>query len=227
MSLLTDIVPWGRSFEEYARMFVLSSRDAQRRILGCADGPAAFNAVATARGMQVTSMDPIYRWSRARIAARIDTVCDEVVRQTAAQAGAYRWERIAGPEELARVRLEAMRLFLDDFDTGRAAGRYVEASLPDLPCADDAFDLALCSHFLFLYSDRLDAAFHESALIELCRVAPEVRIFPLVDVEGRRSAHLDPMLDFCRSRGWRATLERVPYEFQRGAHTMLRIRRGA
>ena len=49
------------------------------------------------------------------------------------------------------------------------------------PLADDSFDLALCSHLLFLYTDHLDAAFHIAAVQELLRVAGEVRIFPAAD----------------------------------------------
>lgn len=40
---LDDIVPWGRSFEEYRRMFALSPDDLTGRLLGCGDGPASFN----------------------------------------------------------------------------------------------------------------------------------------------------------------------------------------
>jgi hypothetical protein len=51
-------------------------------------------------------------------------------------------------------------------------------------------------------------------------VAKEVRIFPVTDLSGMRSAHLDALrcaVDI--------ELIRVPYEFLRGANQMLRIRR--
>ncbi len=54
---------------------------------------------------------------------------------------------------------------------------FVPAQLPELPFFDGTFDLALCSHFLFLCSEHHDAKFHIHALRELCRVAQEVRIF--------------------------------------------------
>ncbi|MEM6717567.1 MAG: SAM-dependent methyltransferase, partial [Cyanobacteria bacterium P01_C01_bin.147] len=44
---LDTIVPWGRSYAEYVAMFNLTEADLAGRILGCADGPAAFNAVMT------------------------------------------------------------------------------------------------------------------------------------------------------------------------------------
>jgi hypothetical protein len=61
MFTLEQVVPWGRSFEEYRAMFALSDADLEGRVLGCGDGPASFNAVATQRGANVVSCDPIYR----------------------------------------------------------------------------------------------------------------------------------------------------------------------
>ena len=41
---LNDIVPWGRTMDEYQRMFGLSASGMAGGILGCGDGPASFNA---------------------------------------------------------------------------------------------------------------------------------------------------------------------------------------
>lgn len=224
MFTLESVVPWGRSYDEYARMFALSARDLRGRVLGCADGPAAFNAEATRRGTQVVSVDPLYRWSAAEIDGRIEATRGTVLEQTRQHAADFRWERIESVDALWDERRKAMQTFLGDYEVGRQRQRYVDASLPDLPFPDDAFDLAVCSHFLFLYSDHLGLEFHESALIELCRLAPDVRIFPLLAVGGRLSPFTDPIAVFCRDRGWHVTLERVPYEFQKGGHTMMRIR---
>ena len=61
---------------------------------------------------------------------------------------------------------------------GRAIPRC--RALPTLPFADAAFEMALCSHLLFLYSSQLGEAFDRAAVREMCRVAAEVRIFPLL-----------------------------------------------
>ena len=53
MFTLEQVVPWGRSFDEYRAMFALSDADLDGRLLGCGDGPASFNAVATRRGAKV------------------------------------------------------------------------------------------------------------------------------------------------------------------------------
>ncbi len=107
---------------------------------------------------------------------------------------------------------------------GRREGRYLAASLPSLPFRSGEFDLALCSHLLFFYSDPLSLEFHRAALRELCRVASEVRVFPLVDVNAETSAYLDPMLAELTRAGIGVEVRSVPYEFQRGANQMLRIR---
>ena len=176
MFTLDQVVPWGRSFEEYRRMFALTDADLQSRILGCADGPASFNAEATRRATRVVSFDPLYRYDVHQIRERIAATCDQVLEQTRQNAGEFVWDVISSVEQLCAVRMAAMEAFLDDYDAGRQQGRYVEAELPTLPFPDLSFDLAVCSHFLFLYTTQLTEAFHQAAVIELCRVAREVRI---------------------------------------------------
>ena len=56
-----EAVPWGRSFDEYCRMFHLTTADLSRRILGCADGPANFNAQMRRNGHRIISCDPLYQ----------------------------------------------------------------------------------------------------------------------------------------------------------------------
>ena len=67
MFTLDQVVPWGRSFDEYKRMFALGASDLNGRILGCGDGPASFNAEATRFGHRVISCDPIYRFGTEEI----------------------------------------------------------------------------------------------------------------------------------------------------------------
>jgi hypothetical protein len=221
---VNQVVPWGRSFDEYCRMFALSDEDLARRILGCGDGPASFNAEATRRGATVVSFDPIYKWEPADIRTRIAATRDEILDQTRRNAGEFVWDSIRSVDELGQIRMAAMDAFLDDFTHGKAQGRYVESELPTLPFADQSFDLALCSHLLFLYSDRLGEPFHQQSLRELCRLAGEVRVFPLLALGGRRSPFIDSIVAHLGASGHEVTIESVPYEFQRGANQMMRIR---
>lgn len=222
---LDRVIPWGRSFAEYERMFALTPGDLRRSILGCADGPASFNAEATQRGCSVISADPLYAFAAAEIRRRIDETCVKVLEQTRANRDEFMWTEFASVEELGRCRLAAMERFLDDYAAGCASGRYTSAELPKLPFADEAFELVLCSHFLFLYTEQLGEKFHVDSVIELCRVATEVRIFPLLALGGKPSRFVDVVQQELERRGMNSHIETVPYEFQRGGNQMLRIRR--
>jgi hypothetical protein len=87
------------------------------------------------------------------------------------------------------------------------------------------FQLALCSHLLFLYSEQLDFEFHLRSFLALCGVAQQVPIFPLFELGSRLSRHIDPVMDSLQELGFRAECVRVGYEFQRGANEMLMVKR--
>lgn len=225
MFTLDQVVPWGRSFDEYRAMFALDEDHLAGRILGCGDGPASFNAQATRRGSTVISCDPIYRWDVEAIQRRIDQTYEQVLEQTRQNQHEFVWASIKTVDELGRTRMAAMRDFIADFPTGKHEGRYVEAELPSLPFDDRSFDLALCSHLLFLYSAQLGEAFHYAAVTELCRIAREVRIFPLLALGGSPSPFIESCVQRLGEAGHEVSIEPVPYEFQRGGNRMMRVRR--
>lgn len=220
---LNEVVPWGRSFEEYRRMFTLSENDLGSRILGCADGPASFNAELTGRGGAVVSVDPLYRFFGTEIQERIDQVFETVLDKTRKNAHEFLWTSTPSVERLGETRREAMNAFLEDYSRGLEEGRYLDASLPELPFEDQAFGLALCSHYLFLYSPHLSLNFHLRSIRELCRVAREVRIFPVLELGSVLSRHLAPVKEKLEQEGYRVSIETVPYEFQQGGNRMMRI----
>jgi len=224
MFTLDRVVPWGRSFDEYRRMFALTDDDLRLRIVGCGDGPASFNAEATRRGARVISCDPIYRYDAEQLRQRIADTYDEILDQARRNAAEFLWTSIPSVEALGELRMSAMNDFLVDYPTGKAEGRYIDAELPGLPFVDASFDLALCSHFLFLYTTQLGEAFHRAAIQEMCRVAAEVRIFPLLALGGSQSPLVDQTLAELSGQGIDVSIVDVPYEFQRGGDKMMRIR---
>lgn len=116
-----------------------------------------------------------------------------------------------------------MQEFLADFNIGKAEGRYVPGELPNLPFANDTFDLAICSHFLFFYSDQFPLSFHLASLTELCRVAREVRVFPTLTYNAEQCPFVQPSVSCLRRIGLSVSVESVQYEFQRGGNQMIRI----
>ena len=166
---LKNIVPWGRSFDEYQEFFGLTDGDLSKTILGCGDGPASFNAELTSRGGNVISVDPAYQ-------------------------------------------------------AGKSESRYLPESLPKLSFQDKQFDLALCSHYLFLYSEHVDLEQHIASIKELCRVASEARIYPLLSLDGELSSHLAEVISGLSKVGLVCTKENVKYQFQKGATQMLVVK---
>jgi len=218
---LKNVVPWGRSLQEYREMFGLCRSDFDKTILGCSDGPASFNAELRNKGFRCISVDPLYRLPAETIRQRIREVYPVVLEQLIRDAAQFLWTSHETPEELARYRMAAMDIFLNDYQQGKQEGRYLCGCLPDLPFADASFALALCSHYLFLYSSQKDLAHHIEAMVELCRVAEEVRVYPLVTLAGTPSPHLTPVTAALHDRGITTQIVPVPYRFQRGATEML------
>lgn len=221
---LENVVPWGRSFREYEKMFCLDTEDLCKSILGCADGPASFNAELTRVGGKCVSVDPIYQFSREEIDRRVKEAYSRVLAEVIHHQDRYLWRDISDPQELGRVRMLAMQAFLQDYDCGIAEGRYIGASLPFLPFEPGQFQLALCSHYLFLCSAQVDEVQHLKAVNELCRVAEEVRIYPLVTLAGELSAHVEAVMRTLGTYGIDVQLQAVPYRFQEGAHQMMVLR---
>ena len=223
MSVILDrVVPWGRSRREYELMFALSPADLRKRILGCGDGPASFNAEASAAGVSVVSIDPLYELCGLEIRRRFEATVEEVIQQVIASPDDWTWSFHRDPDDLRRNRRAVMDAFLADYDRGRREGRYLVAKLPHLPFADGSFDLAVCSHLLFLYSDLLSQEFHIRSVLELCRVAREVRIFPLLTLARQFSPHIEPVRRALAEVGVDSKIESVEYELQKGGNQMLR-----
>lgn len=221
---LQQIVPFGRSLDEYVNMFNLSESDLRRKIVSVADGPASFNAEGTQRGYAITSIDPIYQFSGADILSRFEAVVDDIIEQVSATLDDWVWTYHTSPDALRASRTQTIQTFLTDYEAGKHSGRYRVGELPTLSLQNDPFELALCSHFLFLYSEQLDYAFHRHSVLELLRVSSEVRIFPLMTLALERSPHLDPLIQELGELGYAPSIQPTQYEFQKGGNEMLVIR---
>ncbi|RJG37022.1 SAM-dependent methyltransferase [Motilimonas pumila] len=221
---LKNVVPWGRSFDEYQEIFSLTNVDLNKSILGCGDGPASFNAELTKRGGNVVSVDPTYEFTAEELQSRIAQVCDEIIPQMIINKDKYVWESIPSVEALGKIRMKAMNEFIADFDAGKLSGRYFHESLPSLSFEGKQFELALCSHYLFLYSEHVNLEQHIASIKELCRVAKEVRIYPLLSLDGEISPHLNEVISSLDAVGLTNSLVDVGYQFQKGATQMLVVK---
>jgi len=221
---LKNVIPWGRSMQEYVRMFDLQPDDLKLAILDCAGGPASFNAEMTCQGYKVISCDPVYRFTADEIAQRVRDTYQAVMDGVEANYNRFVWQEIQSPAQLGQIRMAAMTKFLEDFPLGIRERRYVTDELPVLSFKTGEFDLALCSHFLFTYSEQLSEDFHLASIVEMCRVAKEVRIFPLlVHFSGETSPFLGAMMNKLPELGYKVEIRQVPYEFQKSGNNLLRV----
>lgn len=212
-----------RSLAEYRKMFQLTAHDLTRSIVDCPGGAASFTAEVNEAGGRVTACDPLYGEDAAAIGELSFADMRRANRYQRENPDEYVWTFFADPDEYLVARTLAGETFIRHMTEN--PDDYVVASLPALPFADQTFELALSSHLLFAYADRLDRDFHLDSIRELARIAAEVRVFPLVPFGFPDNPDLPGVVGELRRGGLRAELVGVDYELQRGANTMLVIKR--
>jgi hypothetical protein len=188
-------------------------------ILDCPGGAGDFGARVRALGGEVVSVDPAYAEPRDALIARARAEVLRANRYVADNPHLYRFGIVRSVEHHLETRSAACETFAADFAAdGR---RYLVASLPSLPFRDRRFALALTSYLLFSYPDLLDLDFHVASLVELARVAEEVRAFPLLDTAGVAYPRLDEVRARLAAAGVETEVRRVDFEFQRGGDRLL------
>src|SRR5258705_8970220 len=112
---LDQIVPWGRSREEYELMFSLTAQDLSQGVLDCGGGPASFTAEVSACGYRAVSADPLYAQSGADIRARFEGTAASMLAQVRATPGDWTWSYHHSPDDLLANRRAALEAFLTDY----------------------------------------------------------------------------------------------------------------
>lgn len=220
---LERIVFIGRTFEEYLDMFSLSKKELDgKKILDCPAGACSFTAIGSKLGLDVTACDIAYYYSEEDLKNKGLQDIEHAMEYMQKAKDKYVWDYFEDVEGLRIHRLSALKDCVDDMLESR--DKYISATLPSLPFHDSEFDILLSAHFLIMYADRLDYEFHIQTLKEFLRVTKEeVRIFPLVDLEGKRYKHLDNIISFLTDYGCTVEEVKVSYEFQKDANSMLKI----
>lgn len=222
---LERIVFIGRTFEEYLDMFSLSEEELQgKKILDCPAGACSFTAVGNKLGLDVTACDIAYYHSGEDLKNKGLQDIEHAMEHMQKAKSNYKWDYFDNIEGLKNRRLSALQDCTNDMREYN--GRYIPVTLPSLPFKNAEFDMLLSAHFLFMYADRLDYQFHIETLNELLRVSKEeIRIFPLVDLEGKRYEHLDKIISYLANIGCTVEEVKVPYEFQINANSMLKVKK--
>jgi hypothetical protein len=218
---------FGRTLAEYTQFFSLELASLRgRTVLDVASGPASFTAEACRRGIDAVAVDPLYGCTPDALAQHVLIDYRSMFAQLRAKSALLRFRSFASIDEAEESRRTAADRFLQDYATHFVHNRYMGAALPYLPFLDQAFDLVLCAHFLFVYEQRLDFEFHLAACRELVRVSrEEVRIHPLVGLGGKRYTGLSRLRAELREEGIESEVVSVNYEFFQGSDSMLVLRR--
>lgn len=83
------------------------------------------------------------------------------------------------------------------------------------------FDLALCENFFAL--PHLSKEHCYTLLTELCRIASEVRIFPLSDAQGQMPVELGPIMLWLQQQNFGVEVRHVQSKNKKQDNAMLRI----
>ena len=222
---LEDVVLLGRTFAEYNEFFSLEQLDlGHAKTLDMCSGVSSFCAEAVRRGYDVVAADPIYSLPASVIRPKCRADLDHVITQLPSISHNYNWDYYHHIADLAAHRENAYEAFLRDYE--EHPERYICASLPATPFGDAAFSLTLVSHFLFLYEEQFDYAFHKRSILELSRITEgEVRIYPLANLRAERSVYLEPLLEDADCKDLRFELRKTSFEFLKNANEQLIIKR--
>jgi Methyltransferase domain len=210
---------WIYDFSDYQQMYDLTESDLSKAIFDFSAGIASFNAEATRRGMQVISADSSYDLSPEKMKIYAQHFLQDMVSQLKEYPN-----RLRDKSDMTRVIdlwKKTEETFLQDYAVNQAQHRYCKIQLPKMPYKTHQFDLVLCTDFIFhhLLSSE-DIAF---IVKELCRVATEVRIFPLLDNQGKTSEELGPLMLMLQQKNYGVEVREVPYKTLKGGNAMLRI----
>jgi hypothetical protein len=221
---LKNVVPWGRNLEEYTKIFKLTDSDFNNRIISFGDGPASFNSELTKLNKTVVSLDPIYQFTKAELNQRIEETKGTVMKQMRMNLEKFVWKNIKNIDELEQIRMNAMSIFVDDYEKGKEQQRYIYHELPNQTKYDNLeFNLGLSSHFLILYS-QLGLDFHIRSISEMLRICKEIRIFPILNLNASKSEVLEDIITHF-SIEFNVKIESSDYEFQKEGNKMLVIKR--
>ena len=227
---LERVTFYGRSLAEYEQMFLIKGSNwVNKSILDCPGGPASFGKEARQMGIHVCAVDPQFKHDPDTLQSLGSQDIDYVISKIAETSEQRKWDYYASLESLRNKQFEIFRTFIADYrQDWPSQTHYLAASLPHLPFEDQAFDLALSGHFLFSFHTHFSTDLTIASLLELTRVAREVRVFPLRSNEQDREvlfADFDRITESLQEHEVAFEVKQANFEFQKGANELMILRR--
>jgi hypothetical protein len=217
---------FGRLASDYHAMFGVTLQALSgQRILDCPSGPCSFVAEAVAAGVDAVGVDPLYIHTHDELRARCELDIAGTINAMSEHGDHYSTLDL---NVYAANKRAALHGFLADYEVGRAAGRYVAASLPQLPFADQSFDQTFSAHLLVTYSSPESGGiltnspfteqWHQAAITELLRVTKRaLHVYPTTTrtSPARRHTYLEHIVAQLQASGaW--TCRYQPSTYHRG-----------
>ena len=223
MDIVEKVAPgWVYNFADYCQMFDLSEADRKKAILDFPGGVSSFNAEMHELGHSVLSADVAYVLSPDEIQQHAQKVYEKNEDFLTANMQTLRSHVADEVDKIFAQWQDNMRMFIDHYAQSSSSERYCVIDSSTLPFSDGQFSLALCSDFMF-HTQSSDLLSPEVLIKELCRVAHEVRVFPLLDEKGEVNPGLGPLMLMLQQDGYGVEVREVPYELRKGGNAMLRV----
>lgn len=204
---------WVYSLADYRRVFDLTEQDLQKKLLDFPSGISSVNAELHALGYSIISADPIYNLSIQAMQTEVKQILEQLI----AQIGEHEHA-----ETIILQWRQSTELFLADYELGKKQGRYRTHSLPPFEKVEQTFELLLCPDFLFDSLISLEFS-SQDIMNELCKLAAEVRIFPLPEAKTAVAAELGPIMLAFQQRNFGVEIRAVNYPIRNHNNAMLRI----
>ncbi|MDI9358000.1 MAG: hypothetical protein QM528_03525 [Phycisphaerales bacterium] len=240
---LQNIAFVGRTFKQLCELFDIKDIKSLegKKVLDCPGGPSGLNRYFKDHQIHCVSVDPLYNLDIkdvSNIGKRDVDLCDNSLHAV------EKVSKIPVSFDFFKESHNARQVFIDDFELGKAEGRYVVGQLPKLSFKDKSFDIALSANLLFLYAPKsvggisadentpLDYQWHLDSILELMRIAKqEVRIgacahFRSSFYENRLELHpwTKRIIDELHDKKIKTELVKTPEHTPRESETyMLRI----
>lgn len=223
MEFLNNMFYWGLSYQNVVDMFALDEHDLQRRVLDCMGAPSSFNPLAHKKKQQVVSCSDTYGSSKDELQMKMKEALRQTMMIIEENPDRFVNTAIDTPKKYEVKLKEDLKIFMHDYKDAVKQKRYSPESLPSLDFVNCEFGLAICRHFLFVRNENFSVEFHVQSIKEMCRVAGEVRIFPLLGPDGSVSDKLPLVMQNLQQQGYDVEVRKVAYELQKRANAMLRV----
>lgn len=208
--------------DDYQKFFALTEFDLTKKIIEFYGAFNSFNCGMAKRQCNIYSCDPLYSASLSELQKQEKLLEHELQKSFAEESFPFSFHTFATFEVMMQHHQQVATDFFADYANGVAAGRYLSCRLEQHDFAPKSFDVVLL-HYLFAKPGLiLEEVFRQ--LQTALQLAPEVRIFPLLDDNAQHAALLAPLCLLLQQNGFGVELKKVDFEWQTQGHVLLIVR---